>query len=137
MTIEYIKNLNEELDKMIGSEFDKFAAKNEIVCNYVPFAFAAKENDTVIGIVTGHSYYNEAHIADLIVYEQYRNKRIGSKLMEAVESYCKNKGFANINLSTYNFQAPGFYLNHGFELEFIRENKENPKLNKYFFVKYL
>ena len=56
--------------------------------------------------------------------------------METVENYYKNKGFENINLTTYGFQAPEFYKKCGFKIEFVRESKENPKLNKYFLVKY-
>ena len=41
-----------------------------------------------------------------------------------------------MNVTTYQFQAPEFYKKCGFKLEFIRENKENSKLSKYFFVKY-
>lgn len=41
-----------------------------------------------------------------------------------------------MNLTTYGFQAPELYRKFGFKVEFIRENKENPKLNKYFLVKY-
>lgn len=121
---------------MFNTEFNKFANKNGVTCNYVPFTFVAKENNDVIGIITGHSYYKEVHVSDLIIFEQYRNKHIGSKLIETVENYYKNKGFENINLSTYNFQAPEFYKKCGFEVEFIRENKNNPKLTKYFLVKY-
>ena len=134
--IEYKENLNEEIYKMVDLEFNKFATKNEVICNYKSFAFAAKEDNKIVGIVTGNSYYKEVHISDLIVLEQYRNKHIGSKLMETVENYYKNKGFENINLTTYGFQAPEFYKKCGFEIEFIRKNKENPKLNKYYLVKY-
>lgn len=77
------------------------------------------------------------HISDLIILEQYRNKRIGSQLIDTVENYYKNKDFENINLCTYNFQAPEFYKKCGFKVEFVRENKKNPKLNKYYLVKYL
>ena len=96
----------------------------------------AKEDNKIIGVITGHSYYKEVHISDLMILEQYRNKHIGSQLMKTVEEYYKNKGFDNINVTTYQFQAPEFYKKCGFKLEFIRENKENSKLNKYFFVKY-
>ena len=58
------------------------------------------------------------------------------QVLKAVEEYYKDKGFENINLTTYGFQAPEFYKKCGFQVEFIRENKNNPKLTKYFLVKY-
>jgi len=136
LNIEYKENLDGEFYRIIGEEFNKFAEKNGVSCNYVPFNFIAKEDDKVLGLITGHSYYKEVHIADLIIYEEYRKKHIGTKLMETVENYYKDKGFHNMNLTTYAFQAPEFYKKCGFEVEFVRENKENPKLAKYFLVKY-
>ena len=137
INIEYTPELSEEFYELIDTEFNKFATKNNVTCNYTPFNFIAKEDNKVIGIITGHSYYKEVHIGDLIVLEEYRNRHIGTKLVKAVEDYFKNKDFENINLSTYGFQAPEFYKKLGFEVEFIRENKSNPKLNKYFLVKYI
>ena len=136
INIEYKGNLDEEFYKIIDTEFNKYANKNGVTCDYQPFNFIAKEDDKVIGIITGHSYYKEVHIGDLIIFEEYRNKHIGTQLVNTVENYYKNKGFENINLTTYAFQAPEFYKKCGFEVEFIRENKETPKLTKYFLVKY-
>lgn len=136
LNIEHVENLSEDLYIMIDKEFNKFATKNNVVCNYVPFSFIAKDDEKIVGIITGNSYYKEVHIGDLIVLEEYRNKHIGTQLVKAVEDYFKNKGFENINLTTYAFQAPDFYIKCGFKVEFIRENKENPKLSKYFLVKY-
>lgn len=136
LNIEYKENLDDNINDMIDDEFNKFAAKNDVVCNYKSFNFVAKEDENIVGIITGHSYYNEVHISDLIILEEYRNRHIGSRLIEAVENYFKNKEFKNINLSTYEFQAPEFYKKCGFRVEFVRENKENPKLTKYFLVKY-
>lgn len=136
INIEYKENLDEEFYKIIDTEFNKYANKNGVTCDYQPFNFIAKEDDKVIGIITGHSYYKEVHIGDLIIFEEYRNKHIGTQLVNTVENYYKNKGFENINLTTYAFQAPEFYKKCGFEVEFIRENKENSKLTKYFLVKY-
>ena len=134
--VEYKENLDEGIYEIIDEEFNKFATKNGIICNYKSFAFVAKEESKIIGIITGNSYYKEVHISDLIVLEQYRNKHIGSKLMETVENYYKNKGYENINLTTYGFQALEFCKKCGFKVEFIRKSKENPKLNKYYLVKY-
>ena len=137
LEIEYKGKLDEEFYEIIDSEFNKYAEKNGVNCNYISFAFVAKEDNKIVGIITGKSYYKEIHISDLIVLEEYRNKHIGSKLIEKVEEFYKNKGFENINLTTYELQAPEFYKKCGFNVEFIRKSKENPKLDKYFLVKYI
>lgn len=136
LKIEYKEN-SQEIGNIIDSEFNKYADQNGVICNYKSFVFAAKEDEKIIGIITGHSFYKEVHISDLIVYEQFRNKHIGSKLVQEVENYHKDKHFDNINLTTYAFQAPDFYKKCGYTVEYIRENKENPKLSKYFLIKYL
>ena len=137
INIEYKEELNEELYKFIDSEFNKYSEKNGVVCNYKPFAFLSKEDGKTVGIITGHSYYEEVHIGDLVIIEEYRHKNIGSQLVQAVEEKFKGKGFNNINLSTFEFEALGFYKKCGYEVEFTRENKGNPKLTKYFLIKYL
>ncbi len=135
--IEYYENLKDEDYKLLDDEFNKYAIKNDIKCNYKSFNFVAKEDNKIVGIITGNSYYKEVHICDLIVIEEYRHRHIGSKLIETVEKYFQDKEFENINLTTYRFQAPEFYKKHGFELEFIRKSKEDSKLDKCFFVKYI
>ena len=42
ITIDYVENLDEEYYKIINREFDKYAFKNGITCEYKPFAFIAK-----------------------------------------------------------------------------------------------
>ena len=77
----------------------------------------------------------QKYIDDFIVFEKYRNKGYGKRLLQYVEDAYKGKGFHNINLVTNAFQAPGFYEKMGFTLEFVRENKNNKKLDKYFYCK--
>ena len=109
LEIEYKESEETELFEMIDIEFNKYAIKNDLICNYKPFSFIAKENDEIVGILTGNTMYKEVHIGELIVVEEHRNKDIGSKLIQTVESYYKDKGLENINLNTYSFQAPEFY----------------------------
>ena len=95
------------------------------------------QNDKIVGILTGYSYYGEMHIDNVFILDNYRNKGIGSKLIQKVEERSRNEHLQNINLCTYEFQAPEFYKKCGFKIEMIRKNKTNPKLTKYFFIKYL
>lgn len=136
LNIEKIETMDDFISNFIDKGFNYYAAENNLICNYTPFCFAAKDNGEVIGVLTGHSYYDEIHISNLIVSQDYRNKHIGGQLPEHCTAYFTDKGFANINLTTYAFQAPLFYEKQGFQLEFVRENKVNPKLTKYFYVKY-
>lgn len=70
LNIEYKENLDDNINDMIDDEFNKFAAKNDVVCNYKSFNFVAKEDENIVGIITGHSYYNEVHISDLIGFRE-------------------------------------------------------------------
>ena len=62
INIEYTPELSEEFYELIDAEFNKFATRNNVTCNYTPFNFIAKEDNKVLGIITGHSYYKEVHI---------------------------------------------------------------------------
>ena len=53
INLEYVEDISEELGEMVGAEFDKYAVKNDILCNYASFTFIAKDGDAVVGIVRG------------------------------------------------------------------------------------
>ena len=134
--IEYSDKF-EELDKIADDLLTEYDKENGVEYNFNKFSFVAKNDNKLVGFITGFSYYSEVTINNLVVRKEYRGKGIGTKLIRKVEEYFEGKSFNNINLVTNDFQAPKFYEKCGFELEFIRKNKSNPKLTKYFFVKYL
>ena len=70
------------------------------------------------------------------VSSSHRGKGYGRKLLQELVDHFEGKGFNNINLVTNAFSAPEFYKKCGFTVEFVRENKVNPKLTKTFFIKY-
>ena len=126
----------ENLGELIDQEFNKYARKYNIRVDYNDFCFVAKDDDKVIGILVGHSYYNEVHITDLIVIEEYRSKGIGTELIRRVEQEFTGRNFENINLTTFAFQAPEFYKKMGFEVEHVRKSSDE-KLTKYFLIKHI
>jgi len=128
---------NDLIETFIEAEQVKYEEQNGISCNYTPFCFVAKNDDTIVGAISGATFFAEIYIDELVVKEAYRGKGIGTELIDTVLEYYKDYGFNNINCCTNEFQAPGFYEKCGFELEFVRKNKANPKLSKYFYIKYL
>ena len=136
MIIEKTEFDGETMGPLIDNEFNKYARKFDVVCDYQDFCFVAREGNEIMGIIVGHSYYKEVHIADLIVMEKFRGQDIGTHLIKRVEEEFKGSRFENINLSTYAFQAPEFYKKMGFEVEYVRESSDE-KLKKYFLIKHL
>ena len=129
--------LDSKVETFIETEQEKYETEHGVLCNYTPFCFTATLDDRIMGVVTGATLYSEVYIDELIVKDTCRGKGIGTQLIRTIEESFCGQGFNNINLCTNGFQASGFYEKCGFQLEFVRENKSDPKLNKYFYIKYL
>ena len=136
MDIKRFDEVDDRLGEFINKEFSAYGEQNGVVLNYDEFCFAAEEDGNILGVITGRAYYNEVHIGDLIVASSVRKGGIGSKLVRAVEDNYRGKGYDKITLTTFGFQAPEFYKKLGYEIEFVREDKD-PKLSKYFLAKQL
>lgn len=136
MEIKRFDEVDDRLGEFINKEFSAYGEQNGVVLNYDEFCFAAEEDGNILGVITGRAYYNEVHIGDLIVASSLRKGGIGSKLVRAVEDNYRGKGYDKITLTTFGFQAPEFYKKLGYEVEFVREDKD-PKLSKYFLAKQL
>ena len=135
MTIEQISIEDPKVWNFIGNAFSDFARKKGITLNFEEYCYVAK-NDSggIIGAINGRAYYNEVHIGDLIVDEACRGTNVGTELVRTVEKAYSNRGYEKTTLTTFGFQAPGFYEKLGYSLEFVREDKD-PRLRKYFFCK--
>ena len=125
---------NEKIGEFINREFTEYAVDCEVALNFEEFTFATEDDGKIAGIITGRAYYNEVHIGDLIIGKEYRRAGVGRRLVAAVEDAFKGKGYEKIALTTFGFQAPEFYKKLGYELEFVREDKD-PRLSKYFYLK--
>ena len=136
MIIKKIDETNEKVGEFINKAFTDYAIKCCVELNFEEYCFVAEEDGEIVGAITGRAYYNEVHIGDLIIDEKYRRLKVGSKLVKAVEETFVGKGYDKITLTTFGFQAPEFYKKLGYELEFVREDKD-PQLCKYFYIKLL
>ncbi|MBH3404019.1 GNAT family N-acetyltransferase [Pseudomonas glycinae] len=82
---------------------------------YEPVALLVRDdNDAILGGLYGHTFYRWLFIELLAVPEEGRGQGIGSKLMQMVEEFAREKDCVGIWLDTFDFQAPGFYKKLGY-----------------------
>jgi GNAT superfamily N-acetyltransferase len=91
--------------------------------HYEPLAIMLRDDDgTVVGGLWGHLYYDWLFIELLFVPESVRGQRFGTRLLTQAEAMAREKRCIGIWLDSFSFQAPGFYLKHGFEAWGTLEN---------------
>jgi GNAT superfamily N-acetyltransferase len=77
--------------------------------------FLRDERDEVLGGLLGAIWGGWLHVAILWVAEPLRGHGHGSRLLEAAERYAIEHGCSRAWLTTFSFQAPGFYPNRGYD----------------------
>lgn len=134
--IALTQNISDATRKKMSAGLLAYEKSHGINVEYQPFALEViDEQGRVIGVLEAFSSYSCVHIQDLWIDEIHRGKGYGRQLIASLEKYAVSKGFDNINTVSCDFQAPEFYKKCGFEVEFVRKNHHNPKLNMTFFIK--
>ena len=99
---EALKHFN---DAQVGSD------------NHTPINIVEYDKEgNVIGGIIGGTYWGWMHIDVLWVHEDFRKKGIGSKLLVEAENEAIRSGCHHVHLDTMSWQAPEFYLNHGYKV---------------------
>lgn len=109
--IEYRDKLTVAQSKFVNIEFEKYANVNDLKTNYNAFNFLAYENDELAGILEGVALYDEIRVNNLIVGEKYRNKKIGTKLLDFVLEYFDSKNGNIFHYVLMNFKRQNFTKN--------------------------
>jgi ribosomal protein S18 acetylase RimI-like enzyme len=137
INILFVDQVSENIMRKMEDGLKEYELSHGVHVDYTPFAFELYngKND-VIGVLDAFSSYSSIHIRDLWVDKAYRGKGYGRRLIDELENHFQGKGFNNINTVSCAFQAPDFYKKCGFQVEFIRENLDNPKLSTTFLVKF-
>ena len=77
--------------------------------------FARDANGSIIGGLTGKTYWHYLEVAFLWVSETHRRAGHATKLLQAAESEARRRGCKHALLDTYGFQALGFYQKNGYK----------------------
>lgn len=80
--------------------------------NMRPLAAFAWAGAQMVGGVHGLTHWNWLFISQLWVHDQYRGVGIGSRLLGMAEEMARSRGADAAHLSTFDFQARGFYERH-------------------------
>lgn len=94
------------------------------------------EEQQVYGGLFGVFYWDCLRIDLLWIDEEFRKNGYGSKLLEEAENIARNKGCKHIELNTYSFHAPFFYIKNEFQIFGTLENVHGEH-TRYYLVKRL
>lgn len=92
----------------------------------------------IAGFAVLHLFEDDSELFNIVVRPEYRGKKIGGKLLDAVLSFAKDNKITKVYLEVResNFIAKTLYLKRGFESLGIRKNYyDNPKENAILMVK--
>jgi len=74
------------------------------------------EDGVLIGGLTGELFWNALYVHLLWVDEDYRRQRYGTMLLARAEQLAVEQSCTVAYLSTFGFQAPGFYAGRGYSV---------------------
>lgn len=77
--------------------------------------FYEDDNGKKLAGLTGETFGNWLCIHYLFVEERLRKEGIGSELLLAAEREAKERGCKYAFVDTFSFQAPKFYIKHGYK----------------------
>lgn len=105
---------------------------NDELKNDKALYLVAKIDNEVIGYIGTWLIIDEAHITNVAVSKDFRNQKIGDKLVNKLIEICKEKSIKSMTLEVRNSNlvAQKLYKNHGFKLagirkEYYSDNKED------------
>ena len=124
--------------EMAGSALYRHNVTQTGLADRRPIAAVAKDPATgeTVGGLWGRTELGLLFLDMFFLPEPARGRSVGSQLLELVQAEAKRRGCQHSVVETSTFQAPSFYLRHGYE-EFGRVPFTVPGAARVFFRKRL
>ncbi len=102
------QRLNDELSKFNASATPDVAAADELTVK-------VHEGDELVAGASGWTWGQAAGITMTWVREDHRGTGVGAGLLAAFEREARERGCTHVFVTSFTFQAPGFYQRLGYE----------------------
>jgi GNAT superfamily N-acetyltransferase len=103
---------------------------------YKPLTLSLRQGQAIVGGLAGYTSMDWLFVDLLWIADKYRGKGFGKSLMVKAETEAKKRGARNSYLSTFSFQAPGFYKKLGYR-EFGKQKGFPPGHTRFWLQKAL
>lgn len=100
--------LNDELDVVNAASTGDVAPSRELTVK------VTDGSGNLLGGVSGWTWGTAAGIAMTWVHADHRGTGLGSELLAAFEDEARTRGCATVLVTSFTFQAPGFYERAGY-----------------------
>jgi len=78
--------------------------------------FVRDKAGQIVAGLSGWTFYGWLAVDLLWVREDLRHQGFGDQLLQAAEDEAISRGCTQAQLDTFDFQVPGFYKKHGYEV---------------------
>ncbi|MFA7560765.1 MAG: GNAT family N-acetyltransferase [Candidatus Izemoplasmatales bacterium] len=104
-----------EYDQVLKKANKKIRKSLNFSSEVVDIQFVALDDGEFVGGIYGNFQYDYLFINILFVDEDYRGRQIATRLMDLIEDAARKRGVYNLYLTTFEFQALGFYQKRGYQ----------------------
>lgn len=95
--------------------------------------FLRDESGSIVGGLTASTYWGWLDIDNLWVHEDLRQRGFGAHLLRRAEEIARQRGCTTAFLTTFGFQARGFYEKYGYVV--VGELTDYPPGSSYFWLR--
>lgn len=103
------------LDRRLSDELDAYNTRAAGAGEQREFTVRIDDEDgELVAGLSGWTWGTAAGIAMVWVREGSRGRGHGTRLLDAAEAVARERGCERIHVSSFTFQAPAFYAEHGY-----------------------
>jgi GNAT superfamily N-acetyltransferase len=114
-TVTSVGKADAALDQLLNDELDKFnAAATSGVAPAEELTVRVEQQGCLVAGVSGWTWGQAAGIGMTWVREDDRGTGVGTSAMTAFENEARSRGCTHVFVTSFTFQAPGFYHRLGY-----------------------